>query len=437
MRSVAKYVLAGTDWSATKFSEIICWPVVPVGMFALATTAEMLTGACVVVEPEFFFAPCTLAYAIALPATKRITPIRTNIIVLLFHRTLPPLNRPTTYGYPLRLVWWSAPLECTTGSPPRYIGPFDHSPVQRPWSGPQMVHMSYVPVDRYRAESNPGRIALTPIARATQEHGQVVRESRREGTHRGSAHEKHCEAIEAATRTTNAGAEMLEFGLVVVLLITLLYGIITWGLILAGAVHDHAGRRRRRPPRDRPGHRERRRTAKDLRYLLRCRLHGGRPGGNRHRLDEQGRLQGDRERRRRPEQHGTDELHRLDGSCPSVTTNTCLTVTVSTATPRRRSSPSSGARTHHAVDHLVDQRSADLDAQRFVGVHDEEMPEGGKEVHRSTGERARCHSGLHRAVDGAAPLGGRHGRRRRVHRVRQPPGAGDGGYCRDSTWRAT
>ena len=42
---------------------------------------------------EFFFAPCTLAYAIALPAMNRITPIRTNIIVCFF--TEPSPSRPT------------------------------------------------------------------------------------------------------------------------------------------------------------------------------------------------------------------------------------------------------------------------------------------------------------------------------------------------------
>ena len=39
----------------------------------------------------FFFAPCTLAYAIALPAMNRITPISTNIIVCFFTE-LPPLT---------------------------------------------------------------------------------------------------------------------------------------------------------------------------------------------------------------------------------------------------------------------------------------------------------------------------------------------------------
>jgi hypothetical protein len=60
-------------------------PVVPAGMSVVATTAAVVVpGATVEPPPEFFDAPFTLAYAIALPAMNRITPIKTNMTVCLF-----------------------------------------------------------------------------------------------------------------------------------------------------------------------------------------------------------------------------------------------------------------------------------------------------------------------------------------------------------------
>jgi hypothetical protein len=58
-------------------------PVVPAGMLLLATTAVVVDGATVE-PPPFFDAPSTLAYAIALPAMNKITPIKTNMIVCFF-----------------------------------------------------------------------------------------------------------------------------------------------------------------------------------------------------------------------------------------------------------------------------------------------------------------------------------------------------------------
>ena len=89
-RSVAVYVLVGISSMATRPLETISCPVVPAGMALLATTADVLTGACTFVpDPACLLAPSTLAYAIALPATNRITPIKTNISVCFFTEDSP------------------------------------------------------------------------------------------------------------------------------------------------------------------------------------------------------------------------------------------------------------------------------------------------------------------------------------------------------------
>src|SRR5271155_6278853 len=75
---------------ATRPLETISCPVVPAGMLLLATTADVLTGACTFVpDPACLLAPSTLAYAIALPAMNRITPIKTNISVCFFTEDSP------------------------------------------------------------------------------------------------------------------------------------------------------------------------------------------------------------------------------------------------------------------------------------------------------------------------------------------------------------
>ena len=76
---------------ATRPLETISCPVVPAGMVPLATTADVLTGACTFVpDPACLLtAPSTLAYGIALPATNRITPIKTNISVCFFTEDSP------------------------------------------------------------------------------------------------------------------------------------------------------------------------------------------------------------------------------------------------------------------------------------------------------------------------------------------------------------
>jgi hypothetical protein len=77
-------------------------------------------------------APFTLANAMALPATKRITPIRTNMVVCFF-TALPPL---TTGGRACK-----DPNCCPAtvgsrggydGKGSTYIGLFDHCSISRP-----------------------------------------------------------------------------------------------------------------------------------------------------------------------------------------------------------------------------------------------------------------------------------------------------------------
>src|SRR5258708_39341012 len=78
----------------------MAWPVVPAGMFPLATTADVLTGGTTFDPADACFAaPRTLAYAMALPATNRITPIMTSMSVCFFTEP-PPLNGRTTGGHP-------------------------------------------------------------------------------------------------------------------------------------------------------------------------------------------------------------------------------------------------------------------------------------------------------------------------------------------------
>ena len=71
-------------------------------------------GACTLApEPACLLAPWTLAYAIALPAMNKITPIITNISVCLFTERSPSqaedLGRPASGLLPA-----AAPLEGTT-----------------------------------------------------------------------------------------------------------------------------------------------------------------------------------------------------------------------------------------------------------------------------------------------------------------------------------
>src|SRR5579859_874418 len=61
VRSEGEYDLDGSVARPTRPCASIACPVVPAGMFALATTAEKLCGDPEPGTLEFFFAPCTLA----------------------------------------------------------------------------------------------------------------------------------------------------------------------------------------------------------------------------------------------------------------------------------------------------------------------------------------------------------------------------------------
>src|ERR1700722_8707839 len=83
---------------ATRLFDTIDCPVVPAGMFAFATTTEVVAGATLTLDPVFLLAPFTLANAIALPATNRTTPITTNMSVCRFTNTIPPSQPSNTRG---------------------------------------------------------------------------------------------------------------------------------------------------------------------------------------------------------------------------------------------------------------------------------------------------------------------------------------------------
>jgi hypothetical protein len=98
----------------------------------LATTADVLTGACTLApEPACLLAPWTLAYAIALPAMNKITPIITNISVCLF--TEHPPSQAKTWMTRFRATPRRRSVGGYDAHSNRYIGPFDHSSMQRPW----------------------------------------------------------------------------------------------------------------------------------------------------------------------------------------------------------------------------------------------------------------------------------------------------------------
>src|ERR1700723_1858711 len=105
---------------AARLLEMIDCPVVPAGIFALATTTDVVTGATLTLDPVFLLAPFTLANAIALPATNRITPITTNMSVCRFTETFPlstgesEHRRNTVLQVVTRPTGQETPLEGTT-----------------------------------------------------------------------------------------------------------------------------------------------------------------------------------------------------------------------------------------------------------------------------------------------------------------------------------
>src|ERR1700722_9432054 len=120
------------DSMAARLLEMIDCPVVPAGIFALATTTDVVTGATLTLDPVFLLAPFTLANAIALPATNRMTPITTNMSVWRFTETF-----PLRHGdHRVALVTSPTGLGDSVGGYDEtlatYIGPSDHSALQDP-----------------------------------------------------------------------------------------------------------------------------------------------------------------------------------------------------------------------------------------------------------------------------------------------------------------
>ena len=92
-RSVCVADFDGIGSMATSPLETIESPVVPAGMFDLATTTEVTLDATVLDALVCLLAPSMLANAIPLPATNRRTPITTRMTVCFFTDLLPPLAR--------------------------------------------------------------------------------------------------------------------------------------------------------------------------------------------------------------------------------------------------------------------------------------------------------------------------------------------------------
>lgn len=96
-----------------------------------------------------------------------------------------------------------------------------------------MVHMSYVPVGRHCPESCGDVSRRHSIAIAAQVARGVARDTEEGGvTTLGPRTRNFAKRLRRDPGEDERGAELIEFAVVVVLLITLLYGIITYGLIL-------------------------------------------------------------------------------------------------------------------------------------------------------------------------------------------------------------
>ena len=97
-----------------------------------------------------------------------------------------------------------------------------------------MVHMSYVPVLRQSPKSCRDVSRRHPIAIAAQGNTDVARDTEEEGSPPWDrARRNFAKRLRRNPGEDERGAELIEFAVVVVLLITLLYGIITYGVILA------------------------------------------------------------------------------------------------------------------------------------------------------------------------------------------------------------
>ena len=195
-------------------------------------------------------------------------------------------------------------------------------------------------------------------------------------------------------REDEHGAEMVEFAVVVVLLIALLYGIITYGLILAAqATITQAAADA---------------TRAGIVSSTTADSHRRGPGGHRRGLDEQGNLRhldGTTITCATPYQHAV----------PVERQQQCLKVTVTynysscAALPR-----APGPRHHHAVDDCRRPTSfrSPTPAPRCDSCSSRQESSLRRRARRRAGRDAHPHGGQH----GRAPGRGRHGCRRRVHR---------------------
>ena len=219
--------------------ETIAEPVVPAGMFFVAMTADVVTGACDRrTRRRASLAPCTLAYAMALPGNEQNRSNQDEYERLLLHKSF-PLSQPRTMcggRAPVRRRWFRWRVRRESAS--TYIGPFDHCPMKRPRSGPPNGPYVLCTDAGGPRTINSGR--YRGVNRLP--NGCGARGYRGGGCGLGP----RTWDIARKLRRRNGderGAEMVEFAIVVVLLIAILYAIISYGLILGRPVDADPGRR--------------------------------------------------------------------------------------------------------------------------------------------------------------------------------------------------
>ena len=96
-----------------------------------------------------------------------------------------------------------------------------------------MVHMSYVPPPWQPTESIRDVSQRRPIACAHSRQLDTARDTEEGGPPWDRGQRTSPRRLRRRREDDERGAELIEFAIVVVLLITLLYGIVTYGLILA------------------------------------------------------------------------------------------------------------------------------------------------------------------------------------------------------------
>ena len=204
-RSVGTYDLVGISSMATSPFETIAWPVVPAGMFDLATTADVLTGATHVrSRPVRLLAPSHARVRDRAAGDEQDHTDHDQYECLLLHRTFPLSNQGQR----------AATRDCVRpavgsvggydGKGRTYIGPSDHSPLERPWWGHEMVHMSYVPRSTRQPRIDSDVSQRRPQSTSVQQLAPPP-EIQRRGSSVGTADVEYSEAADAASATTSAG----------------------------------------------------------------------------------------------------------------------------------------------------------------------------------------------------------------------------------------